>query len=80
METWKKGRNFSLLLYFMPNRIFIFSLNPKALKQIKHKIYDYLEIIENKYTDITKSIPIKEAQLIPKGYLTTQIISKNTIP
>lgn len=72
----KKDQNFSLLLYFMSSRIFIFSLNPKVLKQIKHKIYDYLEIIENKYIKITKSIPIKESQLIPKGYLTTHIISK----
>ncbi len=76
----KKRSKFFLYCYILCLTGFLFfSLNPKALKQIKHKIYDYLEIIENKYTDITKSIPIKEAQLIPKGYLTTQIISKKQL-
>ncbi len=73
----KKKSKFFLYCYILCLAGFLFfSLNPKVLKQIKHKIYDYLEIIENKYIKITKSIPIKESQLIPKGYLTTQIISK----
>ncbi|OJH15314.1 endonuclease, partial [Borreliella bissettiae] len=73
----KKRSKFLLYCYILCLTGFLFfSLNPKALKQIKHKISDYLEIIENKYITITKSIPIKESQLIPKGYLTTQIISK----
>nr|WP_267917828.1 DNA/RNA non-specific endonuclease [Borreliella garinii] len=73
----KKRSKFFLYCYILCLAGFLFfSLNPKVLKQIKHKIYDYLEIIENKYIKITKSIPIKESQLIPKGYLTTHIISK----
>ncbi|WNY66769.1 DNA/RNA non-specific endonuclease [Borreliella lusitaniae] len=73
----KKRSKIFLYCYILCLTGFLFfSLNPKALKQIKHKIYDYLEIIENKYINITKSIPIKESQLMPRGYLTTQIINK----
>ena len=50
--------------------------NPKIVNNIKDLVSNYLEILKDKIYRSKSLIELKEKYLLPKGYLTTQVLNK----
>ncbi|AWG42786.1 DNA/RNA non-specific endonuclease [Candidatus Borreliella tachyglossi] len=73
----KKKLKFLLCCYILILLGFLFfHQNPKILNNIKEIVSNYLETLKFKIHTPLSSIELKEEHLLPKGYLTTQVLHK----
>ncbi|QFP41930.1 DNA/RNA non-specific endonuclease [Borrelia miyamotoi] len=73
----KKKIKILFCFYILILLVFLFLYqNPKTLNNIKKIASSYLEKLKEQIYEPKSSIELKEEHLLPKGYLTTQILNK----